>query len=258
MRDVRVTSPASRRARLIAVACALAPATARAQVAPADSREQIGVLEVATSGLSEAAGDKFEQGVEETLADSGLRVVRSNTVKKSLLGTSYMSGCTFGPCLKEVFTRTGLRRVLVARIQGAGQSYSFIISLVDTESGQLISQVATPCPACTVDEAIKTATEAVGELLNRGEEVAPPAMSAMQPVAPSPSADTARIDARDQRRQRQLRRAGWIFIAAGVVAGGLGGGLIAADETDAGVASAALGGGFAVAGITALVWSGSF
>ena len=257
MRDVRVTSPASRRARLVVIACALAPATARAQVAPSDNREEIGVLEVATSGLSEAAGDKFEQGVEATLAESGLRVVRSNTVKNSLLGTSYMSGCTFGPCLKEVFTRTGLRRVLVARIQGAGQSYSFIVSLLDTESGQLISQVATPCPACTVDEAIKTATEAVGELLTRGETAAQP-VTTLQPVAPAaPAADPSR-DERNQRRRRQLRRAGWIFVAAGVVAAGLGGGLIAMDESDAGVASAALGGGLAVAGVTALVWSGSF
>jgi hypothetical protein len=262
MRDARVTSPAARAsARLILVACAMGPAAAHAQqAAPVETREKIGVLEVATSGLSEAAGDRFEQKVEETLAQSGVGVVRSKTVKQALIVSSYMAGCTFGPCLKEVFKRTGLRRVLVARIQGAGQSYSVIVSLLDTETGNLLAQVATPCPACTVDEAIATGTLSVVQLLTRGDAASAAGAQALTPArAAAPSGDGERLAAaRLERRRRQLRRAGWVFVAGGAVAAGLGGALIATDQGDAGVASAALGGGLAVAGVTALIWSSSF
>jgi hypothetical protein len=240
---------------LVLVACAGWPAAADGeQDRRADTAEPIGVLEVATDGVSQAAGEKFEQSVEETLAGVGFRVVRSQTVRERLAGTNYISGCTFGPCMKEVLSRTGLRRVLVARIRGEGQSYSVIVSLVETRSGHLLSQVAQSCPVCTVEEAISTSTLAVVELLTgrpaRGEGAAA--------IAAAGAREQAGAAAKLDRRRRHARMTGWIFVAGGAVAAGIGGGLVALDRTESGAALVGGGGGLAVAGLTALLWSRSF
>jgi hypothetical protein len=264
MSHARVTRPgAPRGAALAILACTVWAARvspARAEEAAPDAGETIGVLEVATYGVSQAAGDKFEQSVEETLTAVGLRVVRSHEVQKQLAGTNYISGCTFGPCMKEVLTRTGLRRVLVARIQGAGQTYSVVVSLIDTESGHLVSQVAQSCPVCTVEDAIATSIKAVVKLLT--EEDATSAESAASLAPGGAAAEEGEAAAPDEeaaeRRQQRMRRLGWTFVASGAIALGLGGTLIALDSDGAGLASAGLGVGLTAAGLTAFSWSRSF
>ena len=214
--------------------------------------DPIGVLEVATYGVSQTAGDKFEQSVEETLAGVGFRAVRSQVVKKQLARGNYVVGCTFGPCMREVLRATGLRRVLVAHIQGAGQSYSVVVSLVDTRDGTLISQVAQSCPVCTVEEAISTATLAVVELITGAH--APGEKSAVPGAALAGSGPAADLT----RKQRQVRRVGWLFLATGVVAGAVGGYLLATDHADAGGPTAGAGGALAVTGLTTLILSTTF
>jgi hypothetical protein len=252
-----VTRPAALRGAALAIlVCTMWAGDARAgQDSEPDTSEPIGVLEVATYGVSQAAGEKFEQSVEETLAGVGFRVVRSRQVKQELAGTNYVIGCTFGPCMKEVLTRTGLRRVLVARIQGAGQSYSVVVSLVDTETGYLVSQVAQSCPVCTVEDAISTSIKAVVELLTDDESARDEAPRA--DLAAHPRAVDGAV-ARLATRRQQARRLGWIFVAGGAAAVGLAGGLLAADRDEAALASGGLGVGLAAAGLTALLWSHSF
>jgi len=269
MTRARVNRSAARIGAALAIlGCAGWSARAGAgQEGRADPADRIGVLEVATYGVSVAAGDKFEQSVEETLTGVGFRVVRSKVVQQQLAGSNYVAGCTFGPCLKEVRTRTGLRRVLVARIQGAGQTYNVIVSLVDTESGQLVSQVAVPCPVCTVEDAISTSTLAVVELLTKksgagsgsggGGEAALGGGAALGGAAHG-GRELASLSERLERRRRDARRTGWIFVAGGAVGVALGGGLLAADQTNPGMTSLGLGGGLAAAGLTALLWSSSF
>ena len=71
------------------------------------------------------------------------------------------------------FAATHVRLALVARLEGVGRSYSFVISLLDTQSGQITAQVAQDCPVCTVDDAITTAMLAAVELINQHDAVAP-------------------------------------------------------------------------------------
>jgi hypothetical protein len=230
------------------------PAAADTEGRPARPTRTIGVLEVATYGVSQAAGDKFEESVEETLAGVGFHVVRSSWVKEKLAGTNYVGGCTVGPCMREVLMRTGLRQVLVARIQGAGQSYSVVVSLVDTRSGELVSQVAQSCPVCTVEEAISTATLATVELLTARRGAGEQARALAVARESEREAGRAAL----ARREARTRRFGWVFLLGGAALAGVGGGLLAADRDPAGSVSVGVGGGLAVAGVTALVWSKSF
>ncbi len=266
MSYARVIRPGSPRGAVLALlACIMWAAPAHAEPGEtkeaADTSEPIGVLEVATSGVSQAAGDKFEQSVEETLAGVGFRVVRSKQVQQKLAGSNYVIGCTFGPCMKEVGARTQLRRVLVARIQGAGQTYSVVVSLVDTESGQLVSQVAQSCPVCTVEDAISTSIKAVVALLT-DEKAAPEGAASVSPAAPAEVAATAGEPAAEteqlERRRRQARRLGWIFVAAGTVAIGAAVGLAATENENAAMGVGGVGGGLAAGGLTALLWSQRF
>lgn len=215
------------------VAVCLGPGDSRADELVSDS---IGVLEVATEGVSETAGDMLEESIEETLADVGFRVVRSATVREKLGSADYIAGCTFGPCMAEVKAATGLSRVLVARIQGAGQSYSVVVSLVHTDTGHLIAQVAQSCPVCTVDEAISTAALAVVEL------VTSPPEGAGEVAGPAPVTPTRDHTAR-------VRKAGWVMLVSGVVAGAAGGYLLTTDEDSTGGVVTGAGAGLGLAGL---------
>jgi hypothetical protein len=209
----------------------LLASTAQAQ----KQEDTIGVLEVETEGVSETAGERFEESVEGTLSDVGLRVVRSAAVRDKLAAGDYVTGCTFGPCLSEVRRLTGLSRVMVARIRGVGQSYSVVVSIVDTGTGTLVSQVAQSCPVCTFDEAVSTATLAVVEAITK------------PPSSPKPA----------DRKKKLARRTGWAFIAVGAAAltGGL---LLASNDSDGAGVVAGGGGGLALAGVTTLLLSVSF
>lgn len=234
-------------ARALGALLLLTSSIAQGQPVTGIDPSAIGVLAVETSGVSETAGDKFEQSVEETLSDVGRRVVRSKWIAAKLARSDYVAGCTFGPCMKEVRRAIGLERVLVARIEGAGQSYSVVVSLIDTEDGRLVSQVAQSCPVCTVEEAISTATLAVVELVNEKTEAA---------VAPAAAVDVE-ARARMERKQRHVRRAGWAFLAVGLIAGGVGAYLVSQDE-EAGAPTVGAGGGLAVAGLATLLLSVTF
>ena len=214
----------------------LALLAAPGRTAHAEEQDPVGLLDVATVGVSDTTGDKFETSIEQALAAVNVPVVRSKVVRDKLAGGDFVHGCAFGPCLREVGRATGLKRVLAARIEGAGQSYSVVISLVETGEGRLLSQVAQSCPVCTVDEAIATATRAVVELITRREGEA---RSGREVVAVRDG--TARI----ANKKKHVRRAGIVFLATGAAALVAG---IALAKGDADAGPPLVGGGVALAG----------
>ncbi|HEU5056880.1 MAG TPA: hypothetical protein VFU21_10165, partial [Kofleriaceae bacterium] len=106
------------------LAAALVAVAAWAGVARAAENDPVGILEVATLGVSEATGDTFEVSIEQALAAVKVPVVRSRAVREKLATSDFVHGCAFGPCLRAVARATGLKRVLTARIEGAGKSYN--------------------------------------------------------------------------------------------------------------------------------------
>jgi hypothetical protein len=213
--------------------------------------ELIAMFPVETVGVSKTARDKFEQGVEEGLRGVGFQVMRSDSLGKAMAASSsFVEGCDFGPCMRAVYDATHVRLVLVARIHGIGRSYSFVVSLIDTRTGQQTSQVARACPMCTVEDAITTATLATIELVT-GMGDATVTDPGAGPIGNRLSAQTIAPSA-VARERRLMRRTGWAMVGLGVGLTGLG---LALRDHDHGPATATGGVALGAAGGVVLLFS---
>ncbi|HEU5061113.1 MAG TPA: hypothetical protein VFU21_31495, partial [Kofleriaceae bacterium] len=123
-----------------------------------------------------------------------------------------------------------------------------VVSLVETDEGRLLSQVAQSCPVCTVEEAISTATRAVVELVTRREGEA---RSGSEVVAVPD--DPERIAS----KKKHVRRMGFAFTAVGAAAL-VAGVALAGDDSDAGAPLVGGGTALAAAGLTTLLLSVTF
>ena len=218
----------------------------------------VGVLSLEAEGVSPTATEKLEAGIEEGLAGTGdvdrPRVATRKRLTELLARSTFAPGCLFGPCLKEIYRNTQVRMVLVARIVGSGPSYDFMVSLMDTRTGLLMSQVATRCSVCTLDEAITSAALATIELINQAEGGA--GDDGGGPEAASGAA--ADLAPRIAVRRRAIRRSALFFLSAAVLAGGVAAYFTATDEPDVGYPVLVASGALAVASTTLFVLSREF
>jgi len=216
----------------------------------------VGILSIDTNGVSDATAEQFEAQVEEALEGDGKHAVSRKALRERLQGSEFLEGCYFGPCLTALRVASGVPLVLVARIQGEGSSYSFVITLVDTKTGMFTAQVAQTCPVCTVDEAIMTATLATIDLLNGGEIASGPTPTETAKAAVT---QAKKAKASTQRENTSLRHVGWAFVGLGVASGVLGGVLWnQGDHRDLGIAGIASGVALATGGITMNLLSKKF
>ena len=244
--------------RLVAIGAVLALATpARADdvVAPppapaaaaAPKRKIIGILDVRVEGVSSTAGERFESGIEEGLGSTDYWVATRKRMREILAGSGWSEGCSFGPCLMEVKRQTGADLIVDAYFQGAGSSYRFVVSLVDTATGAVTAQVADHCDVCTLSEALDAAALATIGLVHGAEgQVAPPAgpiaTHVTPPESPAPS----------------LRRTALVLVGAAVIAGGAAAYFAHTGDDKLGYAAGGAAGGLGVAGITVLAISFRF
>ena len=249
------------RRRLVALAVVLACA---GSVRIAVAKETVGVFRVNIDGVSRTAADKFERSIEEGLTGTGFKVATRKALREALKGSDYIAGCYFGACLKQIYKRTKIRLILVARITSAGPNYNFVVSLLDSRTGLPTSQVADRCAVCTLEEAIASATLAVVALATGTgtaavtDPVSGPTRSEQIPVLRAEIARLAKEVRRRRSSARSARVTGWVFLGLAVVAGGIGVMQVRSCDDRSEVScwmGAGIGGALGFTGITMLVLS---
>ena len=220
-----------------------------------EQRRIVGILDVRVEGMGKTTGTEFERELESLMTDA-LRerfwIGSRQRMEAMLAGsTRWMKGCFHGPCLREVRTQTGAELVLTVYLQGMGTTYRYVITLLRTDTGEVVEQRSEACAACTQREAITQATTATLQLVMD----APDLTELRNPAAPDPAVDQARHRALAQVRTGK-RRISWTamtLVGLAALGGGLGGYWLSQDRDDLARPALGLSAGLAVSGVTLLV-----
>jgi hypothetical protein len=205
-----------------------------AQTAGAEPRRRVAVLDVLAEGLSPDVSAQFETIIEESLRRAGSAVISRSVTQDAVNRKELPEGCAFGPCVGGIARAVDADGLLDARLSAAGDSYSFVLTMIDA-GGRPIGQVVGSCPVCTVSEALNKVGASIGALES------------------SPSLGTLPV-LEPEARHRRSRAVGWIATLAGLAAAGAGAALVGATAHDApGWVAIGAGGAFALTGFVILV-----
>jgi len=218
----------------------------RREPAPA-ATDLIGLLEVRVEGVSDAAATMFAQQIAESLGIAGYKVASATRLREFLTTSPWNAACLVGDCLAVLKTHAGVDRVVEARMVSTGPSYHYVITLLDTGSGAVITQKADRCEVCTTEEAFAEAGLAVVGLLH-----------GLDGEAGGRTTPAPRPGARADRTRSTTLRLGVALVTAAVVAGAASAILYSSDDDSAGAVAAGAAGAFAVAGVTSLGISFAF
>lgn len=217
--------------------------------ARADDEELVGLLDVRVEGVSDTAAEVFAKQIEESLGIAGLQVASRARLRGYLAGTPWNAACLMGDCLKDLKTHAGVGKVIEAALVSIGPSYHYTITLLDTDTGQIIRQTSRKCDVCTTDEAFSDAAlEVVALVTGTGTSDAKPTTPPKPPPTPASTLEG----------RLSTRRAAIALLGAAVVLAAGGGFLLHRDEDRLGSAALGGAGAFTVAGATCLAVSFSF
>jgi len=232
-----------------------AAAEKRAQPAPPaeGARRLIGILDVRVEGVPDDVKVEFERGLEEQLENKIYWLSSRAQVRERMkFSTKWTEGCLVGPCLTELRAQTSAELVLLAAFSGSGTSFGHVVTLVRTDTGEVLAQEAGRCEVCTLNEAMTGATLATLRLLSSAPDQLPDEArdqraaleAALKPVRHELAAE-----------RRGTRRAGIALTVLGLAAAGAG---IAAylldDEPDYALALTAGGAGLTAGGVLVLAF----
>ena len=217
--------------------------TARADTPP-ERRRLVGILDVQASP---EIATSFEKSLEDQLDSEQYWLVPRAKMRERLRNsTTWSEGCLVGTCLSEVRVQTSADLVVLAALTGAGTSFGYVVTIVRTDTGHVLSQESDRCEVCTINEAMSAATLATIRLVTAAPE-----------VLPDDTGATALRDAQagPRRQLRRTRGTGLGLTITGLVAAGIGTALyLAQDEPDYALALAAAGGGLALGGVLVLTF----
>jgi len=144
---------------------ARADAPAAAQPPP-PSKRVVAILDVHVEGIPPEARTQFEQRLDQQLDTSRFWIASAKSTHEHLgASTKWTDGCVVGACLSEVKVQAGAELALLATLTGSGTSFGYVVTLVRTDTGNVLSQKAARCDVCTVTDAIQGASDAVRSLL---------------------------------------------------------------------------------------------
>ncbi len=230
---------------------ALAVLVALAGAAHADdSKRTVGILDVRVEGVAPEAKAQFGVMLEQQLATSPYTLLTQPKMHEAMASSAkFTEGCIVGSCLMDIRAQTHAELVLLVAFNGSGTTYGYVVTLVRTDTGRVLSQHADRCDVCTVTEAMGKATKATVELLDATPAQLPDETAAQRAelaaVVVPYKRDLAIARHHPKKLGTGLTIAGGVITVAGVAA------LIVSTSKPA-VAIAAGGAGLLVGGITVL------
>jgi hypothetical protein len=237
---------------LVAALLLLAAGTAAAHPPPIPSKRVVAILDVNVAGIPPEAKAQFEERLDQQLDTSRFWIASAKSTHEHLANsTSWTDGCVVGACLSEVKAQAGAELALLATLTGSGTSFGYVVTLVRTDTGNVLSQKAARCDVCTVTDAIQGASDAVRALLADVPATLPdPVGASIATIAAIEKQRVAAVEhvSRTHAAGRDLAIGGALAAIAGAV-------WFAADHHAAGGALVGgLGGGAAAGGVVVLTF----
>jgi hypothetical protein len=185
-----------------------------------DQRRMIGILDVRVEGISDEMKAQFEKHLTTQVTSDHYWLASPAQMRERMkLSTKWTEGCVIGVCLSEVRTQTNAELVVLAALTGSGTSFGYVVTLVRTDIGRVLSQKAERCDVCTAAEVMQLATLAVIELINAAPDPLPD-ISGDQGAAVDLAVGQVKRSLQDA--QRTTRRGGIVLTVVGAVAAGVG------------------------------------
>ena len=214
---------------------------ARSRPVVADKRHTVALLEVRVEGLPDEVKDELRRQLEAAIDNKRFWLPDRRYMKDRMRGsTKWTEGCVVGPCLAELHTHSGADLVLLAALTGSGTSFGSVVTLIRTDTGNVVDQEMERCDVCTVNEAVSGATLAAVKLLNNLPDKLPD-VAAEQTAAMEREIGKARgaLTAHD----RHTARIGTALTAVGLAAAATGLALYFTQDQPTYAAITAVGGG---------------
>jgi hypothetical protein len=217
-----------------------------------DGKRIVGILELKVEGVPPEIAAQFESNLAEQVDLKHFWVAPQQRLHALMANsTHWTEGCLVGKCLREVKVQTGADLVLLAALTGSGTSFGYVVTLVRTDTGNVLDQKTDRCDVCTVNEALAAATAATVKLLNDVPDRLPdPAGAAAVRVATA----THTGDAAVAHHHSHTRAVGATLAIVGLVVGGVGAAMYATNHSTPGTAMLAAGGGVAASGVLVLTF----
>jgi hypothetical protein len=225
----------------------------RSRAPVVDNRRIIGILDVRVEGIPEEVKDSFERGLEDQLGTKQYWIATRARMRQLLIrSTRWTEGCLVGACLAEVRARTGAELVVLAALTGAGTSFGYVVTLVRTDTGHIVSQESERCDVCTVSEAMTKATLSTIGLINILPDKLPDEAAEQTSVTDAAAGKIRReLAAHDQ----HTTRLGLALTGIGLAVAVTGAVLYSLDsKSDFGVPAAVGGSALAIGGVAVLTF----
>lgn len=218
--------------------------TSRAQ----EARRIVGILDVEASP---EIASSFEKSLEDQLDTKQYWLVPRAKMRERLRNSTHWSeGCLVGTCLAEAKAQTNAELVVLAALTGSGTSFGYVVTLVRTDTGRIVSQETERCEVCTINEAMTAATLATIRLLNALPERLPDE-AAQHSAAVELAVRQSEKHTGD--KMKRTRTTGIALTVVGLVTAGIGGALyMTQDKPDYALALTAGGGGLGLGGVMVL------
>jgi len=219
-----------------------------------DRRRIVGILDVRVDGVPKEIAAQFQSNLEAHLDSHAYWLAPMSRIHDLMANsTKWTEGCLVGSCLAEVKIQTGAELVLLAALTGSGTSFGYVVTLVRTDTGRMLSQESERCDVCTVNEALTNATRAAVKLVTSVPDKLPDEAADNQAALDLATHKLSKLEDDKKVMHHHHKAVGVGLTVAGLAVAAGGAALyFAKDHSNAGLATAAAGGGLALGGLLVL------